>query len=219
MGADTVAGLWVGSCLGARAMRPARYVGGAVPFEASSSPAHKITRAERFGVSMVAGESRQLSRCHFPNTDDPMTALDRAGQTSEVLWRHVECLDHRSLLIGEGHERPPKADTTRDPGRAAARPSIGAARTMSRIPNSRPLWTRMPRTGAEGATGCPRRRDPRAGWAGRIAEERRNTPSRTTSARSWPGDQPILRAGPRRGRRPWASIVETWRSASLPSIQ
>jgi len=168
---------------------------------------------------MVTGEYCQLSFSYFPDTDDPMTTLECAGQTSEVLWRHVKCFDYRPLLIGEGHERPRKADATRDTGRAAAIPSIGAARTMSRIPNSRPLWTRMPYGSRRRHRLSRTTLTPERGWAGCIGGQRRKTPSRTSSARSWPGDQPIVRAGPRRGRRPWASIVETWRSASLPRCQ
>jgi len=85
-----------------------------------------------------------MSFGHFPNTDEPLTTLQHAGQTPEIVWRHLECSDYRSLLIGEGHELPRKADTTRETGTAAAMPSIGMARTMSRIPSSMPVWTRMP---------------------------------------------------------------------------
>ena len=77
-----------------------------------------------------------MSFGHFPNTDEPLTTLQHAGQTPEIVWRHLECSDYRSLLIGEGHELPKKADTTRETGTAAAIPSAGMARIMSRIPTS-----------------------------------------------------------------------------------
>ncbi len=73
---------------------------------------------------------------HFTNSDDPLTTLQCFGQSSEVVWRHVECFDYRSFLIGEGHELPKKADATRETGTAAAMPSAGMARIMSRIPTS-----------------------------------------------------------------------------------
>jgi hypothetical protein len=138
LGADTVAGLRVGSGLGSGAGRPTCDIGGAdgrsVIF---ASPADQAV--ERFGVAMVAGEYREMCFGHFTNSDDPLTTLQGAGQTSEVVWRHVECFDYRSLLIGEGHELPTKADTTRETGTAAATPSAGMARTMSRIPRSTPV--------------------------------------------------------------------------------
>ena len=71
-----------------------------------------------------------MSFGHFPNADDPLTTLQCAGQTSEVVRRNVECFDYRPLLIGEGHELPRKADTTRETGKAAAMPSIGIARGL-----------------------------------------------------------------------------------------
>lgn len=150
-----------------------------------------------------------MSFGHFPNTDDSLTTLQCAGQTSEVVRRNVECFDYRPLSIGEGHELPRKADTTRETGKAAAMPSIGIARTMSRIPSSQPLWTRMPygrrtRHRLSKTTVTPQRV-----WVECIGEERRRMPSRTVSAKSWPGAQPIARAGPRRAGRPWPSIVET----------
>jgi hypothetical protein len=125
-----------------------------------------------------------MSFGHFPNTDDPLATLQRAGQTSEVVWRDVECFDDRPLLIGEGHELPKKADTTRGTGTAAAMPSIGMARTMSRIPSSMPVWTRMPygrrmRHRLSKTTVTPERV-----WVGCIGDERRRMPSRTAKARS-----------------------------------
>ena len=34
---------------------------------------------------------------HFTNSDDPLTTLQCFGQSSEVVWRHVECFDYRSF--------------------------------------------------------------------------------------------------------------------------
>ncbi len=91
----------------------------------------------------MVGERGQVRRRHLADTDDALTALECAGQTSEVVGGEAQRLDHRALLVAVAHGLPSKAAATRAMGRAASKPWTGAANTMRRTPGSQLFWTRM----------------------------------------------------------------------------
>ena len=118
LSADAVAGLRVGTGLGAEREAPRRLRRRAEPLQRCH---HRPTTSLGSAIWHSDGDGGVLrgELCHLADTDDPLFALERGRPDLGGRLATGPSLDHRSLLVAIAHGLPSNAAATRDTGRAA----------------------------------------------------------------------------------------------------